>query len=52
MVAKQLTFIKYRTLTIYLIIATIKWCKSSQTVGHHFKIFIFEKTIHVGKKWY
>jgi hypothetical protein len=34
---------------IYLIITTIKWCKSSQTVGHHFKFLFLRKPFMLEK---
>jgi hypothetical protein len=36
-------------LTIYLIITTIKWCKSSQTVGHYLKLLFLRKLFILGK---
>jgi hypothetical protein len=36
-------------LTIYLIITTIKWCKSSQTVGHYLKFLFLRKPFMLGK---
>jgi hypothetical protein len=40
---------KYENTSIYLIITTIKWCKSSQTVGHHFKFLSLRKPFMLGK---
>jgi hypothetical protein len=40
---------KYENTSIYLIISTIKWCKSSQTVGHHFKFLSLRKPFMLGK---
>jgi hypothetical protein len=36
-------------LTIYFIITTIKWCKSSQTVGHYLKFLFLRKPSILGK---
>jgi hypothetical protein len=36
-------------IAIYLIITTLKWCKSSQTVGHHFKFLSLRKPFMLGK---
>jgi hypothetical protein len=36
-------------LTIYLIITTIKWCKSPQTVGHYLKFLFLRKPFMLGK---
>jgi hypothetical protein len=36
-------------LTIYLIITAIKWCKSSQTVGHYLKDLFLRKPVMLGK---
>jgi hypothetical protein len=36
-------------LTIYVIITTIKWCKSSQTVGHYLKFLFLRKPVMLGK---
>jgi hypothetical protein len=40
---------KINHLPIYLIITTIKWCKSSQTVGHRFKFLFLRKPFMLGK---
>jgi hypothetical protein len=41
--------VHYKTLTIYLIITTIKWCQSSQTEGYHFKFLFLRKPFMLGK---
>jgi hypothetical protein len=42
-------FLKIKLFPIYLIVTTIKWCKSSQTVGHHLKFLSLRKPFMLGK---
>jgi hypothetical protein len=39
----------YKMLPIYVIITTIKWCKSSQTVGQYLKFLFLRKPFMLGK---
>jgi hypothetical protein len=46
---KLLEHLKKNWIILYIEITTIKWCKSSQTVGHHLKLLSLRKPFMLGK---
>jgi hypothetical protein len=46
---KLLEHLKKNWIILYIEITTIKWCKSSQTVGHHLKFLSLRKPFMLGK---